>query len=118
MDDLSNFVSLEPVAVCTAESTAASLLNWCKTLGVSRVWCDFKNAILARLREALHVDHQVAVAFSPWSHGTCVRMVKEVGHALRSILLEQGRAVSEGEDVLPAVQWVLNTAYRRRDDTR
>ncbi|CAM9462267.1 unnamed protein product [Sphacelaria rigidula] len=37
MDDLSNFVALEPVAVCTAESTAASLLNWCKTLGVPRV---------------------------------------------------------------------------------
>ncbi|CAM9990665.1 unnamed protein product, partial [Sphacelaria rigidula] len=38
MDDLSNFVALEPVAVCTAESTAASWLNWCKTLGVPRVW--------------------------------------------------------------------------------
>ena len=33
MDDLSNFVCLEPVAVCTAEFTAASLLNWCSTLG-------------------------------------------------------------------------------------
>ncbi|CAM9745453.1 unnamed protein product, partial [Sphacelaria rigidula] len=72
MDDLSNFVALEPVAVRTAESTAASLLNWCEHLGVPRMWVNdtathFKNAILARLREALHVDHLFAVAYSPWS---------------------------------------------------
>ena len=28
MDDLSNFVSMEPVEVCTTEATAASLLTW------------------------------------------------------------------------------------------
>ena len=83
MDDLSNFVSMEPVEVCTAETTAASLLTWCKTLEVPRVWVSdtathFKNAISARLREALRVDHQFAVAYSPWSNGTCERMVKEV----------------------------------------
>ncbi|CAM9575818.1 unnamed protein product, partial [Sphacelaria rigidula] len=122
MDDLSNFVALEPVAVCTAESTAASLLNWCKTLGVPRVWVrytatHFKNAILARLREALRVDHHFAVACSAWSNGTCERMVKEVVRALRSVLLEQRRAVSEWVDVLPAVQWALNTVYRRRYDS-
>ena len=33
MDDLCNFVSMEPVVVCTAEATAASLLTWCKTFG-------------------------------------------------------------------------------------
>ena len=33
MNDLSNFVSMEPVEVCTAEATAASLPTWCKTLG-------------------------------------------------------------------------------------
>ena len=72
-DDLSNFVSMEPVEVCTAEATAASLLTWCKTLAVPRVWVSdtsthFKNAILTRLREALRVDHQFAVAYSPWSN--------------------------------------------------
>ena len=54
MDDLSNFVSLEPVAVCTAEATAAYLLQWWKPLGVPRVWVSdtathFKNTILTRL---------------------------------------------------------------------
>ena len=63
----------------------------------------FKNAILTCVREALRVDHQFAVAYSPWSNGTYVRMVKEVVRFLRSTLLEQGRAVSEWVDVLPAV---------------
>ena len=35
MDDLSNFVSLEPAEACTAEVTAKHLLNWCKTMAVS-----------------------------------------------------------------------------------
>ena len=74
----------------------------------------FKNAILIRLREALRVDHQFAVAYSPWSNGTCERMLKEVVRSHRSILLEQRRAVSKWVDVLPAVQWTLNTAFRRR----
>ena len=70
MDDLSNFVLMEPVEVCTTEVTAASLLTWCKIFGVPRVWVSdttthFKNAILTRLREALRVDHQFAVAYSP-----------------------------------------------------
>ena len=74
----------------------------------------FKNAILTRLHEALRVDHQFAVAYSTWSNGTCERMVKEVVRSLRSIYLEQRRAVSDWVDVLPAVQWVLNTAFRLR----
>ena len=41
-------------------------------------------------------------------------MVKEVVRSLRSILLEQRRAVSEWVDVLQAVQWALNTAFRPR----
>ena len=74
----------------------------------------FENAILTRLREALRVDHQFAVAYSPWSNGTWERMVKEVVSSLRSIFLQQRRAVSEWVDVLPAVQWALNTAFRPR----
>ncbi|CAM9747067.1 unnamed protein product, partial [Sphacelaria rigidula] len=91
MDNLSNFVALKPVALCTAGSTSASLLNWRKRWGVPRVWVSdttthFENAILARFPEALRVDHQFAEAYSPWSNGTCERMVKEVVRAPRSIL--------------------------------
>ena len=45
---------------------------------VSDTTMHFKNAIFTRLREALRVDHPFAVAYSPWSNGTCERMVKEV----------------------------------------
>ena len=44
-------------------------------------------------------------------------MVKEVVRSLRSILLEQRVAVSEWVDVLPAVPWVLNTAFRPSYDS-
>ena len=81
---------------------------------VSDTATHFKNANLTLLRDALLVDHQFAVAYSPWSNGTCERMVEEVVCSLRSILLEQRRAVSEWVDVLPAVQWVLNTSFRPR----
>ena len=80
---------------------------------VSDTATHLKNAILTRLREASRVDHQFAVAYSPWFNGTCERMVKEV-RSLRSILLAQHRAVSEWVDVLPGVQWAFNTAFRPR----
>ena len=91
----------------------------CKTLGVPRLWVSntaayFKNASLTRLRKAVRVDHQFAVAYSPWSIGTCERMVKEVVRSLRFILLKQRRAVSEWVDVLPTVQWALHTAFYPR----
>ena len=41
-------------------------------------------------------------------------MVKVAVRSLRSVLLEQRRAVSEWVDVLPAVEWALNTAFRPR----
>lgn len=119
MDDLSNYVWLEPAEACTAEVTAKHLLAWCKTLGVPRVWVSdtathFKNRVLALLGDALQIDHRFAVAYTPWSNGTCERMVKEVVRALRSILSEQRRQVSEWIDVLPAAQWALNTSFRER----
>ena len=113
MDNLSNFVSMEPVEVCTAEATAASLLTWCKALGVPRVWVSdtathFKNSILTRLREALRGRILAVIRRHDRAD------VKEVVHSLCSILLERRRAVSEWVDVLTAVQWALNTAFRPR----
>ena len=90
---LSNFVSLEPAEGCTDEGTAKHLLNWCKTMGVPRVRVSdtathFKNRVTAHLSDALKVDHRFAVAYTPWSNGTCERMVREVVRALKSILSE------------------------------
>ena len=119
MDDLSNFVWLEPTEACTAEDTATYLLQWCKTLGVPRVWVSdtashFKNRVIAQLSDALQVKQHFAVAYTPWSNGACERMVKEVIRALRSILSEQRRPVSDWVNVLPAAQWALNTSFRER----
>ena len=113
MDDLSNFVSLEPAEACIAEVKAKHSLNWCKTMGVPRVWVSdtathFKNRVIAQLN-ALKVDHRLAVAYTPWSNGTCERMVEEVVRALMSILSEQRKQVAEWVDVLQAAQWALNT---------
>ena len=52
MNDLSNFISLEPAEACTADVKAKHLLNWCKTMGVSRVWVSgnathFKNRLIS-----------------------------------------------------------------------
>ncbi|CAB1096824.1 unnamed protein product [Ectocarpus sp. CCAP 1310/34] len=38
MDDMSNWVWLEPTGACTARLTSQHLLTWCKTLGVPEVW--------------------------------------------------------------------------------
>ena len=119
MDDLSNYVWLEPAESCTAEVAATHLLAWCKTLGVPRVWVSdtathFKNRVLAQLSDALRIEHRFAVAYTPWSNGACERMVKEVVRALKSILSDQRRHVSNWPDVLPAAQWALNTSFRER----
>ncbi|CAM9731359.1 unnamed protein product [Sphacelaria rigidula] len=68
------------------------------TLGVPRVWVSDNgtyviNRVIAQLSDALIVQHQSAVAYTPWSNGAYERMVKEVIRALRSILSEQRRLV-------------------------
>ena len=118
MDDLSNFVSLEPAEACPAEVTAKHLLNWCKTMGVPRVWVSdtathFKNRVIAQLSIALKVDNRSAVAYTPWSNGTCERMVRDVVRALKSILSAQRKQVAEWVDVLPAAQWALTLRFVR-----
>ena len=62
----------------------------------------------------LKVDHRFAVAYTPWSNGTCERMVRQVVRALKSILSEQRKQVAEWVDVLPAAQWALKTSFRER----
>ena len=49
--------------------------------------------------DVLKVDHRFAVAYTPWSNGTCECMVREVVRALRSILSEQRKQVAEWVDV-------------------
>ena len=72
MDDLSNFVSLAGEA-CRAEVTAKHLLNWCKTMGVSRVWVSdtatlFKNRVIAQLSDALKSRPSFCCGLHPVVH--------------------------------------------------
>ena len=59
----------------------------------------------SRLSDALKVDHRFAVAYTPWSNGTCERMVREFFRALESVFSEQRKQVAEWVDFLPAAQW-------------
>ena len=68
----------------------------------------------SRLSDALKVDHRFAVAYTPWSNGTCERMVREFFRALESVFSEQRKQVAEWVDVLPAAQWALNILFRER----
>ena len=66
----------------------------------------------AQLSDALKVDHRFAVAYTPWSNGTCERMVRRVVRASKPILSEQRKQAAEWVDVLPAAQWALNSSLR------
>ena len=86
MDDLVNFVWLEPTESCTAASTVKHLSKWCKTLGVGDTASHFKNRVMKTLEGMLRVEHRFAVAKSPWSDGTFKRLMCEVVRALKAIL--------------------------------
>ena len=72
----------------------------------------FINRVMKTLKRALRAEHKFAVANSPWSNGACERIMREVVHALKAMLQEERRDIREGVEVVPAVQWALNTAYR------
>ena len=108
MDALSDFVWLEP----------KHLLR-CKTLGgpevrVSDTVSHFKNRVMKTLEGALRVEHRFAVAYSPWLNDTSERKMREEVRASKAILQEERRDIREWVDVVPAVQWALNTAYPER----
>ena len=69
---------------------------------VSDTATHFKTRVIAQLSDALKVNHRFAVAYTPWSNGTCERMVREVVRALKFIFPEQRNQVAEWVDVLPA----------------
>jgi len=119
LDDMSNWVWLEPAGACNARTTAQHLMAWCKTLGapevlVSDTASHFKNHLMAELEKSMGIARKFAVANSPWSNGTCERMMREVVRTLKAMLQEERRSARDWVDLVPAVQWALNTAYRER----
>ena len=84
---------------CTANGTVEELVRWCATFGPPTTWVSdnathFRNRVVRKLAKALGVDHRFSVANSAWTNGTVERMMRDV--------------------ILPAVQWVLSTAWRKR----
>ena len=87
MDDMSNWVWLEPTDACTTRLTAHHLLTWCTIIGVPGVWVSdtashFKNQMMAALQKSLGVDRRFSVANLPWSNGTCEGMMREMVRTL------------------------------------
>ena len=120
MGDMSNWVWLEPTEACTARLTAQHLLTWCKINGVPEMWVSdtashFKNQMMAALEECLGVDRRFSVANSPWSNGTCERMMRKVVLTLKAMNHEEQRIAQDWVELVPAIKWALNTAFRERN---
>lgn len=64
------------------------------------------------LETVLGVDRRVTVA--PWLNGTCERMMREVVRTFKAILQKRRKRVREWVDLVPVVQYALNTAHRER----
>ena len=74
----------------------------------------FKNQMMARLEKSLGVDRRFSVANSLWSNGACERMLREVVRTLKAMIHEERGTAQDWVEVVPAVQWALNTAFRKR----
>lgn len=70
--------------------------------------------LVKAVEQALKVNKRFAMAYSPWSNGTCETMIPEVIRTLKGMLHERKREVREWVNLVPAVQWALNTAFRER----
>ena len=67
---------------------------------------------MAALEKSLGIDRKFSIANSPWSNGTCERMMREV---VRTFMVqEERRHTRDWVELVPAVQWALNTAFRER----
>ena len=63
----------------------------------------FKNRLLTEIEKSLGVDRKFAVANSPWSNGTCERMLREVVKTMKAMLQEERRSTRDWVDLVPAV---------------
>ncbi|CAN0065761.1 unnamed protein product [Sphacelaria rigidula] len=105
-----------------ATTTVKHLLTWCKTLGSPEVWVSdtashFKNRVMRALEKALKMDRRFAVANSPWSNGTCERMMREIVRTLKAILQEERRDVREWMSLVPAVAVCVKHCFPRAFST-
>ena len=75
--------------VCAVIGNFEGVLRCCKTLRVPEVWVrdnapHLNNDVMETREKALQVEHWFAVSNSPWTNGTCERMMREVVRAVIS----------------------------------
>ena len=105
LEDVSGYTWLRPSRACTANGTVEELVRWCATFGPPTTWVsDNATHFHNRVVRKLGVDHRFSVANSAWTNGTVERMIPQRG----------GAAAQRVGVELPAVQWALNTAWRKR----
>ena len=74
----------------------------------------FNSQTMNALEKSLGVDRRFSVANSPWSNGTCERMMREVVRTLKAMIHEERRTAQDSVELVPVVQWALNTAFREK----
>ena len=122
LEDVSGYKWLRPSRACTANGIVEELVGWFATFRPPTTWVSdnathFRNRVVRNLAKSLGVEHRFSVANSAWTNGTVERMMREVIHGAKAMLNEWGRPLSEWVVVLPAVQWALNSAWRKRLQT-
>lgn len=114
-DDMSSFVLLTPVRSPNAEGVVEALTKWGSLFTLPRIWVSdggshYQNKIMEGLREQLHVQHHITVAYAPWSNGTVESMMKQILRVFRAICSEFRYTFSHWKELVPVVQAALNLA--------
>lgn len=74
----------------------------------------FKNHVMTALEQSRGVNRRFSVANSTWSIGMCKQMMLEVVRTLKVMIQEERRATQDWVELVRAVQWALNTAFREQ----
>ena len=76
----------------------------------------FKNYMMAALEKSFGFDMswRFSVANSPWSNGTCERMMREVLRTMNAMIQEERRNTQDWLELVTGVQRALNTAFCER----
>ena len=119
LEDVSGYTWLRPSRACTANSIVEELVRSCATFGLPPTWVSdnaphFRNRVVNKPAKSLGVEHRFPVANSAWTNGTVERMIREVTHGAKAMPNEGRQPLREWVVVLPAVQWALDTASRKR----
>ena len=118
-DDLSGFLELSYSCHANAETTAEALAAWGMRYGmpatiISDRGTHFVNRTLDIVREKYYIHHRMSVPYVAQSNGTVESACKAVLSVIRALISELTYNKRRWYELLPAVQYILNTRPRRR----